>query len=103
MAPKIHCHFHKSQPLVHILKQMHTIHALLHLQVVLISSHLHLGLADCLPTLGFLQKLRILLPSAMCVTFPAKFILDLNILIMCSEGQDHEALESANFPAPGTF
>lgn len=72
--------------LVHILKQMDTIHVLLYPQVVLISSHLHLGLADYLPTLGFLQKLCIPLSSAMRVTFPAKFILDLNILIMCSEG-----------------
>lgn len=86
MTPKVHCHFHKSQPLVHILKQMDTIHILLFLQVALISSHLLLGLADYLPTSGFLQKLCIPLYFATRVTLPAKFILDLNILIMCSEG-----------------
>ena len=78
---------------------MDTIHVLLFLQVVLISSHLHLGFADYLPTLGFLRKLCIPLSSAMRVTFPAKYIHDLNIVIVCSEGTDREALHSENFPA----
>jgi len=87
MTPKVQCHFHKSHLLAHILKQMDTIHVRQFLQVVLIASHLRLGLADYLPTLGFLQKLCISLYSAMRFTFPAIFILDLNTLIMCSEGR----------------
>jgi len=35
----------------------------------------------------------------MHATFSAKYMNDLNILIMCSEGTDPEALHSANFPA----
>jgi hypothetical protein len=97
MTPKVQCHFHKSHPLVHILKQMDTIHVLQFLQVALIASHRRLSLADYLPTLGFLQKLCISLYSAMRVTFPAIFIPDLKALIMCSEGRRSWGFTFCNF------
>jgi hypothetical protein len=95
--PKVHYRFHKCPPPIPILSQLYPVHILSPTSlrsILILSSHLHLGLHSGLFPLGFPTKTCKRLPLPILTTYPVYLIL-LDFITRTIVGEQYRSLSSS--------